>query len=254
VDKAHLTQPHNKHSIIVRGLLALYRVTGKDEYMRKAVQVGTRFKQCLTRKDGHYEWDYWDPAGAWDVLPSDTSKWKHWIGVEHKGSYYASSLSQAVALYQHGVVFERADIDRFLKTQLEKCWNGDAAKPKWARVDGTVSDKYMQGDYICAALAPYSDKIADFLFAGPRMEDRLKNANHSWQGGPVLAGWLEGKWVTLPRAKAAPQPFLAFGKQFLEKKENQGFAAGLQFEVTGAGYAPPQAPADMKNMPPEPKK
>ena len=253
-NQALLTQPHNKHSIIVHGLLALYRVTGKDEYMRKAIQVGTRFKHSLTLKDGHYEWNYWDPAGEWDISLADKGKWKHWIGVEHKGGYYSMSLSQAVALYQHGVVFDKTDIDRFLRTQLEKCWDGNMARPRWARVDGSVDPKYMEGEYICPALAPYGDKIAEFLYTGQRMEERLKNVKSDWQGGPVLAGWLQGKWLDLPRAKANPQPYLAFGKKFLQKKENQDFADSLQFEVSGAGYAPPQAPADVKPMPPEPKK
>ena len=252
-EKAHLTQPHNKQSIPVEALLALYRVTGKDEYMRKAIQVGTRFKHCLTLKDGHYEWNYWDPAGAWDVSTVERTKWKMWIGVEHTGSYYSLSLTHAVELYQHGVVFDRTDIERFLKTQLEKCWNGDTVNPKWARVDGSTSEQYMKGDYICPALAPYSEKVAAFLYTGPRLEDRLKNATSPWQGGPVLSGWLTGKWIDLPAAKADPQPYLAFGKKFLQKKENQEFARSLEFQVTGSGYAAPRSPVDMKPMPPEPR-
>ena len=252
--QALLTQPNNKHSIVVHGLLALYRATGKDVYMRKAIQVGTRFKHCLGLKDGHYEWNYWDPAGEWDVLPSNRAKWRHWIGVEHKGGYYALSLSQAVALYQHGVVFDKTDIDRFLKTQLQKCWNGDANAPKWARVDGSVDPKYMEGEYITAALAPYSEKVASFLYTGERMEERIKNVKGDWQGGPVLGGWLKGKWLDLPPAQADPRPYLAFGKKFLQKKENQEFADSLRFEVTGGGYVPPRAPADMKPMPAEPKR
>jgi hypothetical protein len=251
-DKARLTQPHNKHSLLIRGFLALYRVTGNDEYMRKAVKLGARFKHCLTLKDGHYEWNYWDPAGAWDVLPSDKSKWKHWIGVEHKGGYYASTLEQAVDLYDFGVVFGKDDMDRFLKTQLEKCWNGDLTKPKWARVDGTTSDKYMLGDYLCAALAPLSPKIEEFCYAGPRQEDRLKNAGHSWQGAVVADGWLIGKYLELPKARGGKQVYEEFGRKFRAKPENQAFLKEVEFEVTGEGYRAPKTPAEMKDMPQEP--
>jgi hypothetical protein len=251
--KGRLTQPHNKHSIIIRAMLALHRVTGEDEYMTIAIKLGTRFKRCLRLKDGHYEWDYWDPAGAWDVHPSKPSAWKHWIGVEHKGGYMSSSLSQAVALYHHGVVFDRKDIGRFLKTQLTQMWNGSMADPKWARCDGTTSKKYMKGSYMCAALAPFNGKIAEFLYTGPRQDGRLKSAPHAWQGGPVANGWLSGKYVTCPAAKGGKASHAEFGKTFLRDAANQRLAKSLAFAVTGSGYKAPRAPGEMKPMPPEPK-
>ena len=172
--KASLTQPHNKHSIIINAYLQLYRVTGNDDYMKKAILLGTRYKHCLHLNDGHYEWHYWDPAGAWDVKPGSPNEWKHWIGVEHTGGYYGSTLSQAVRLYEFGVVFDKTDLEWFVKTQVAECWNGSMDNPKWARVDGTRSDQYMQGEYMCAALAPFNDKVAEFCY-GPRgQSERLK--------------------------------------------------------------------------------
>lgn len=252
--KANLTQPHNKHSIIIQALLGLHRVTGKDEYARTAVKLGTRYKHCLKLKDGHYEWNYWDPAGAWDVNPAKPADWKHWTGVEHKGGYYSTSLTQAVVLYQHGLVFDRQDMDRFLKTQLQMCWNGSMDDPKWARVDGTTSDRYMQGSYMCAALAPFSEKLYTFIYTGPRQEDRFKNAGHSWQGGPVANGWLSGKCLDVPAARGGKQPHAEIGKKFFSKPENQALAKELDFSVTGDGYVTPESPKDMKPMPPEPAK
>jgi hypothetical protein len=251
--KAHLTDPHNKQSIIVSGLLGLYRVTGKDDYMRKAVRIGTRFKHCLTLKDGHYEWNYWDPAGAWDVDPNNPSAWKHWIGPEHMGHYYSLSLTQAVMLYDHGVVFTRTDMDRFLKTQLEVCWNGDMLQPQWSRVDGSRPENYTQGAYICSALAPFSEKVAEFLYAGPRQDERLQAAAHPWQGGVVAGGWLSGKYICLPAARAGRQTHLAAGRRFLEKPENRDFAKALEFAVTGSAYRAPASPAQMQAMPQEPQ-
>jgi len=252
-DKAHLTQPHNKHSIIIRGLLALYRVTGKDEYARKAVKLGTRYKRSLKLKDGHYEWHYWDPAGAWDVNPREPGRWKHWIGVEHKGGYYCSSLTQAVVLYQHGLVFDATDMQRFTKTQLEMCWNGDMANPKWARVDGTTSDRYMQGSYMCASLAPFSPRLAEFIYTGPRQAERLENASHSWQGGPVASGWISGKLVDLPGRQGGRQVYAGAAQRFLSSPANQAFYKELAFEVTEPGYKAPEVPAQMKPMPTAPE-
>lgn len=252
--KGNLTQPHNKHSIIIRSMLRLYRATGEDKYMKIAIKLGTRFKRSLTLKDGHYEWNYWDPAGAWDIKPGSKNKWKHWIGVEHKGGYYSSSLSQAVALYQHGVVFDRKDIDRFLKTQLEKCWDGNLDDPKWTRVDGTYRAKYTKGRYMCSALAPFNDKIFAFLYTGPRQNERLKNAASSWQGGPVANGWLRGKYLYCPTAKGGKALYADFGRAFLRNTANRRLIKSLAFAVTGSGYTPPRTPNQMKPMPPEPKR
>lgn len=245
--KASLTQPHNKHSIICRAMLALYRVTGKDEYMLAAVRLGTRFKRCLTLRDGHYEWNYWDPAGAWDVHPGDPGKWKHWIGREHRSGYYASSLSQAVELYHHGVVFDRADIGRFLRTQLEMCWNGDLENPTWYRVDRSRGKQ--SGSYICSALAPFHEKVYRFLYTGARQDERVGRAGHSWQGGPVARGWLAGKYLYCPAAAGGKAIHAEFGKRFRSKPACARFLRELQFEVTADGYSPPRTPAAMKPMP-----
>ena len=250
--KGNLTEPHNKHSTIVRALLALHRVTGDDAYMRMAVKLGTRFKRCLTLKGGHYEWNYWDPAGAWDVHPSEKGRWKHWIGPEHRSGYYSLSLTQAVMLYHHGVVFRRADVDRFLKTQLEMTWNGDLERPEFFRVDRSRGKQ--SGQYICAALAPFDRKIHTFLYAGARQDERVQRAAHSWQGGPVANGYLVGKFLYCPAAKAGRAIHAEVGRRFLARPENRRLAESLELAVTGTGYRPPAGPAQMKPMPTAPRK
>ncbi|MHC4606977.1 MAG: hypothetical protein ACYTAF_08555 [Planctomycetota bacterium] len=245
--KANLTMPANKHSIIARACLALYRVTHKDLYMDLAMRLGARFKRTLTLKDGHYEWNYWDPAGDWDVHPTEKNKWKHWIGVEHRSGYYSHSVWMAVDLYHHGVVFARADMDRFVKTQLEMCWDGSVTKPKWARVDGTRSDKYMKGAYMCTHLAPFHRRIADFVFTGPRQEERLKNAGHSWQGGPVAAGWIEAKLWWASKARGGKRVLLEHAKEFLSDKKSKRSHDRLFFKVEPPGYTAPRTPSEMKD-------
>lgn len=253
-ETADLTLPHNKHAILVAGLLDLYQATGKDEYMRRAVQLGTRFKHSLTLKDGHYEWDYWDPAGAWDVHPQKKGQWKHWIGPEHNSGYYSSTLAQAVSLYHYGLVFDKTDIDRFVKTQMEMCWNGDIDSAKWYRVDHTNPAQYTKGEYIAASLAPFQAKVHEYFY-GPHGQDaRLKGMGNSWQAGPVAVGWIEGKFLTGPAAKDGKPMHADIGAQFLAKGANQEFMKGLRFEVTRSGYTPPKTPADMNPMPPAPKK
>lgn len=255
--KANLTEPHNKHSKIVRGLLGLYRVTGGDEYMRMAVKLGMRFKRCLVLRGGHYEWNYWDPAGAWDVHPGEAGRWKHWIGPEHRSGYYSLSLTHAVLLWHHGLVFDDADMRRFVRTQLEMTWNGRLDEPQWFRVDRSRGKQ--TGRYICPALAPFDGKIYAFLYTGVRQGERIKNAAHSWQGGPVANGWIRGKYLYCQAAlrrgsgqaagKNKKQIHLAAGKKFLAGDANRKLLQSLRFEVTGGGYRAPSRPADMKPMP-----
>jgi hypothetical protein len=248
-DSARLTLPHNKHSIIVHGLLALYRVTAKDIYLQKAVKLGTRLKHCLTLKNGHYEWNYWDPAGEWDVNPREPGRWKHWIGPEHRGGYYASSVAQAISLYEYGLVFDKVDLERFLKTQLSMCWNGDLAHPVWSRVDGTRPERYTQGEYIASALAPFSKQVAAYLYTGERQEERLRTLADDWQGGPVAEGWLRGKLLergpALRLGSGQAQPYLKEGRRFLTKARNHALVGRLSFAVTPPGYQAPQTPQEM---------
>jgi hypothetical protein len=247
--KSSLTQPHNKHSIIINAYLQLYRVTGNDDYMKKAILIGTRYKHSLHLNNGHYEWNYWDPAGAWDVKPGSSNEWKEWIGPEHTGGYYNSTLSQAVRLYEFGVVFDKTDMERFVKTQVTECWNGSMDNPQWARVDGTRPERYTNGEYMCAGLAAFNDKVAEFCY-GPRgQSERLKGLEHNWQGGPVARGWIAGKYIELPRMKGGVQADIEFGQKFLSKPENRAWYDALAFTVEPPGYVAPQTPSEMKNMP-----
>ena len=243
--KASLTQPHNKHSKIIAALIGLHAATRKDTYLVKAIKLGTRFKRCLTLVDDRYRWNYWDPAGAWDVHPDDAGKWKHWIGAEHRGGYYALTLSQAVLLHDHGLLFDRADTDRFLKTQTTVCWNGDLKSPRWARVDG----KTMGQTYLCSALAPFDDKVRQMAFGPSAQQARLKGRTHSWQGSVVACGWLKAKLVDLPRRRETLAFDRAFVDRFLAEPPNRALLARLTFEVKASGYKPPLSPAQMKPMP-----
>jgi hypothetical protein len=252
--QARLTAPNNKNAIILHGLLAMYRVTGNDDYMRKAIKLGVRFKHSLTLKNGHYEWNYWNPAGEWDVRPDDPSRWKHWIGTEHRGGYYSLSTSQAVALYEYGLVFDKADMERFLKTQLEECWNGDLEHPVWSHVDGTRPPQYTEYEYIADSLAPFSAKVAAYFSQPSRQDGLIREGKDDWNGGVQAAGYLAGKYLGNPAAQGWRQTELSYGKRFLSKKANRDFVKALEFTVTPPGYTAPMTPQDMQNMPREPER
>ena len=223
--KRNLTQPNNKQSKACGALLALYRVTGKDAYFRKAVALGVRFKHTLRLKNGRYLWNYWEPAGEWDRREDDPKRWKHWIGAEHRGGYHGLTLAMAEALYDHGVVFTRTDMQRFVNTQMRIVWNGSFETPVFRRVDGR---KPQRGGYQAAALARFEPKIHRFLyeFNGPR--ERLANRNHSWQGGVVAAGYLVGKYL----APRGPEPRRAkYRDRFAADPANARWLKATEFEI-----------------------
>ncbi len=238
--KADLTQPHNKHSIILRALLAMHRATGDDAHLRRAVKLATRFKHCLALIDGRYEWNYWDPAGAWDVHPDAAKRWKHWIGREHRSGYYASSLAQAIAMYHHGLVFDRKDVGRFVAHQLAMRWGEESVTPRWRK---------HSGSYVAAALAPFHQRVHDRLYTGRRQRERAARMDHSWQGGPVAKGYLEGKYLTCPAARGGRAMHADVGKAFLARPANRKLVERLAFEVTGGGYTPPATPDGMNPLP-----
>ena len=245
--KGHLTEPHNKHSKIIRALLSLCAATGKEEYLVKAIKLGTRFKHCLTLVDDRYVWNYWDPSGAWDIHPDDAGKWKHWIGSEHRGGYYNLSLSQAVIMYEHGLVFDRTDIERFLKTQTEVCWNGDFENPKWFKVDGKPADPKYQ--YLCGWLAPFDERVYRMAYGEPAQHTRYDNRKHSWQGGAVAMEWLEFKYLRYSRWTHGEPAEAEVVAPFLAKPEGRALVEELAFEVEAPGYQAPRSPGQMKDMP-----
>lgn len=241
--KAHLTQPHNKHAKIAWALVSLFKATGKDEYLRRAIKLTTRFKRCLTLVDDHYSWNYWDPAGEWDIHPDDPSKWKHWINAEHRGGYYSLSVSQAVLMYELGLVFDRQDLDRFVRTQTQVCWNGDYDNPVWRLTNGTLAEEpRYQPPYLCEWLAPFDKRVWEMAFGAPAQFTRLHAKDHSWQGGPVAGNWLVAKYITLPRLRGGRPAETRWVEQFRNQPENVALIQELAYTVEGEGYQAPLTP------------
>jgi hypothetical protein len=220
----------------------MYAATEKDEYLMKAVKLGTRFKRSLTLVDDHYEWHYWDPSGKWDVNPDDPQRWKHWIGAEHRTGYYSLSLSQAVCLYEYGLVFDKTDIERFVKTQMSVCWNGDLNNPKWARVDG----KSSENGYLCSSLAPFHESVYEMSYGAPAQQTRLEQKDHGWQGGAAASDWLKFKYLIYPRWKDGKPAEKHAVARFLVQGEDRALVEALSFQVASPGYQAPMTPAQMQ--------
>ena len=116
-DPGHgFSHPDNKATEVALWMIALWDVTGKPEYKERAEKWFTLLKSRIHLKDdGTCDiWNYWQPAGPWDYNPDGSTK--HWVGVHPRGGYYEMDVSGIVVAYEHGLVFTKADIDRFIVT------------------------------------------------------------------------------------------------------------------------------------------
>ena len=237
---AGLTLPHEKLSMMVDGLLGLYRVGGNDEQARRAAKVGLWVKRCLAFNDGCYSWSRWSPAGPWDIHPENPAKWKTWVGADPKAQWYAAAVHTAAQLYQHGLVFSRGDMDRFTATQTRVCWNGNATEPVFAQTDGKPAKEGER--FIAPELAAFNEPFADFVYGPAATAERVKSASSEWKGGILAAPWLHGKFIGLPDNKASNPRTREIMKAFLAKPENAPFSADKTFQVTPPGFSTPPAP------------
>lgn len=251
--KGGISLPWEKLEIMVDGLLHLHRVTGNDEHLRKAIMIGTWMKRTLQLRDGRYAWYNWVPAGKWDIHPTNPGRWKSWIGRSPISAWHDAEVNLMVSLYHHDVVFDRTDIDRIVKTQMEVCWNGDEAKPVYLNVDGKPSDRPNQR-YLAIALTPFNEKLASFFFTGAIQQERFDKRASDWTGGVQANDWLSTKYFVLPATRDGRLMYGDVGKRFLAKPENQAFMAKLKFEVKEPGFVISPTPVGLELLDlPEPK-
>ncbi len=195
--KANLTLSHEKHSILVEAILNLYRVTGDKQYRERAEKLGTFLKSKMRDVDGHYVWNFWDVAGAWDV---EDGKPRSWVNVEPKGMWFAATARSASLLYHHGLVFDDADMRKIARTQMEVCWNGDLEKPVFSSASGAKVEKER---FIAPALAPWAPKLKELIYSGLIQQERIDKSNSPWTGGVLTSDWLREKYIELPKTANA---------------------------------------------------
>jgi len=240
------TLSHEKLSIMVDGLLNLYAVTQNPAYLKRALQVGAWFKASLSLKDGHYEWMSWCPAGKWDVSPDKPDAWKvGWIAPDPNAEWYVAALSIALRLYQYGLLFDDQDLQRFLKTQKEMCWNGDLEKPEYRTVAGVspAESKFVKGRFLSNEIAQYDPTLRQLAFSGPNEAEAVANAGSDWKGGINAQSYVREKYLRQPILAKDPKPFRQLGEQFLADPENRAFYEKLAFEVEAPGAVTPLKPS-----------
>ena len=163
------------------------------------------------------------------------------MAAEHRGGYHALTVAMAEALYDHGVVFDRTDMHRFVRTATEVCWNGSFERPVFVATDGKPRKGHR---FLAPALARFEPKIWKFLYEAPGPTERLAQRKHSWRGGPVAAEYLRGKYLTA----RTPEPTRTrFRARFAAEPANARWLA----EMTAAAATRPAAAG---GSPPAPRR
>jgi len=139
-EKNGFSNPANKENAIAEWMLAMYDATKRPVYRDRAAAWFRLMKgRIRTEEGGKYDvWDYWDPSGPWDYKPDGSTK--HWVGVHPNGGYYQIDVDAIVDAYSHGLVFDRADIDRLTATNRDFMWNHQVEDAKFKRIDGGDPD------------------------------------------------------------------------------------------------------------------
>ncbi|MGA2983993.1 MAG: hypothetical protein ABSG32_09270 [Terriglobia bacterium] len=161
------SHPDNKENQIARWLIAMFDVTKKPIYRKRAEQWWQLMKSRMKTREGgkYFVWDYWDPAGPWDYKPDGSTK--HWVGVHPNGGYYSSDLEGIAAAFEHQLVFSRQDIDRLISTNRDFMWNQQIAGAKFQRIDGGPPDPRWQNSpgLLWDALIPYDETLRKIFVA-----------------------------------------------------------------------------------------
>lgn len=128
VMRSGLTHPFNKQNDMGLVCMQLYRLTHQKFYYKRAEKIFLRMKRQMQLSGDHYEWNYWEPFGTWDIDYVKNTP-KHWVGINPNPGYQSREVEQMVEAYHNGIVFDETDIRRLIKTQLEVMWNKDKVNP-----------------------------------------------------------------------------------------------------------------------------
>ena len=161
------SNPDNKENHIARWLLAMHDATGQKVYRERAAQwfrlMKSRMKTVAEGK--RFVWHYWEPAGPWDYKADGSPK--HWVGVHPNGGYYGIDVEAIVTAFEHGVVFDRADLDRLIATNRDFMWNQQVTGARFQRIDGGQPDPRWKNSpgVLWSALVPYDATLRKIFVA-----------------------------------------------------------------------------------------
>ena len=137
----------NKHYEMGLVFLSLYKLTGKTEYRDRVIAIYSRAKAMfrLFPDEDRVVWNFWMPHGPYDL---DGTAPKSWVGLNPNAGYQAFEAMAFLEIYDAGLVFDRRDLERMVRTN------------HWMLEHGMKSaDGTMNGGMPFGAFAPFDDLI-----------------------------------------------------------------------------------------------
>jgi len=177
--KSGLSHPFNKQMDMGQACLRLYRITGEKFYRQRAEKIFLRMKRQLQLTDNHYEWNYWEPFGPWDIN-LEKNETRHWVGINPSAGYQSREVAQMVDAYHTGVVFDETDIKRLINTHLDVMWNKDKENPGFTNsyiAHGANKPGEKPTGTLWTSLMDFDQRIRD-LYAARFDEEDLQSASY----------------------------------------------------------------------------
>jgi len=170
---AGFSHPDNKANLVARWLLAMSDVTSGPAsrvYRDRAEKWFRVMKSRMTLQDnGRYKiWNYWQPGGEWDYRPDGSAKL--WIGVHPNGGYYDIDVAAIADAFEHGVVFNRGDIDHLIATGVGEKRDWQGLIPYSPEIRNRFVSSFKPGSWAGLKTAPwyvYLLKTHKFPATGP---------------------------------------------------------------------------------------
>lgn len=188
VTKSGLTHPFNKQNDLAQVCIRLYRITGDTSYFVRAEKIFLRMKSQFQYFDNHYVWNYWEPFGPWDINLAEKTT-VHWVNVHPYRNYQDGEVSQIVDAYHNGIVFDSADIQRIINTNLEVMWNKDTVNPVFynsniTHTPPTYEDGKTAG-ILWSGLMDFSQRVRD-LYGLRFITDTTSTSEHLYYDYVIL--------------------------------------------------------------------
>ncbi len=140
----------NKHHAMGTVFLRLYRISGREEYRERVIEIYGRMKNLFRLLPGErVTWNFWMPHGPHDLR--DDGSLRSWVAVHpNRSGYQAGEVGRMVEVYDSGLVFTRDDLQRMINTN------------HWMELpDGTwrSSDGSTDAGQLWTALARFDERI-----------------------------------------------------------------------------------------------
>jgi hypothetical protein len=154
-----MSSPNNKNSSVGYAMYFLYLITHKQQYLDIVTQIALRFKSVMMWQNGgqYYSWHYFDPFWRNDFTSGHlggAQRLNTWI--EHRSGYGDIDLTLATECYRMGIVFNKADIQRYVRTNRDIMYNPGGPAGGWKMNDGSIPDtNYDNHGGLYYELCPY---------------------------------------------------------------------------------------------------